>query len=234
MRAGSTAPVTIHALRRDGFTNEITLALKDAPPGFTLSGGRIPAGQDQVKATINAPAVPEDEHVPIKLEGRATIGGQTVARPVVPADDLMQAFFYRHLVPAQEMQVAVAGRFKQRGVVKILSPTTLQLPVGGTARVQVGFPRGPYTDRVQFELSDPPEGISIKDFNLTRSGAEIILQSDATKATSGTRGNLLLTVSTGRAATQPGPAAGNRQRRSLPLPALPFEITAAANPVTTK
>jgi hypothetical protein len=32
-RAGLTSPLTVYALRRDGFTNAIELALKDAPPG---------------------------------------------------------------------------------------------------------------------------------------------------------------------------------------------------------
>jgi hypothetical protein len=146
---------------------------------------------------------------------------------VVPADDLMQAFFYRHLVPAQEMQVSVVGRFRQRGALKILSPSTLTLPLGGTARVQVGFYRGPYTDRVQFELSDPPEGVSIKSSNLTKAGAEIILQSDATKSKPGTKGNLILNVFAGKSSGPSGPAAAGRQRSLAALPALPFEITAA-------
>jgi hypothetical protein len=73
---GAGAAVAVYALRRDGFTNEIVLALKDAPPGFTLSGGKIQAGQDQVKVTIAGPAVPADERFRLELEGRATIGGK--------------------------------------------------------------------------------------------------------------------------------------------------------------
>ena len=42
---GTIVPITVYALRRDGFDGEIALALKDAPPGFTLSGGRVPAGR---------------------------------------------------------------------------------------------------------------------------------------------------------------------------------------------
>jgi hypothetical protein len=55
LRNSSSAAVTVHALRRDGFTNAITLSVKDAPNGVTLSGGVIPAGQDQVKATSRTP-----------------------------------------------------------------------------------------------------------------------------------------------------------------------------------
>lgn len=228
---GASAAVTVYALRRDGFTNEIVLALKDAPPGFTLSGGKIQAGQDQVKVTIAGPAVPADERFRLELEGRATIAGTPVFRPVVPADDLMQAFFYRHLVPAQELQVSVAGRFGQRGTVKILSPTPLVIPMGGSARVKVGVPRGPFMDRVQFELGDAPEGISLASVTPVRDGMELVLQSDAAKLKPDAEGNLIVNAFVSRTAnTNKGKPATNRQRNNLgSLPAIPFKVAAKPN-----
>ena len=53
VRAGLSAPVTVYALKKDGFTNAIELHLKDAPPGFTLSGNRVPGNQDRVQITLN-------------------------------------------------------------------------------------------------------------------------------------------------------------------------------------
>jgi len=228
---GGSAAVTVFALRRDGFTNEIVLALKDAPAGFTLGGGKIPVGQDQVKATITGPAVPSDEHFCLELEGRGMIGGAPVFRPVVPADDLMQAFFYRHLVPAQELAVTVAGRFGQRGAIKILSPLPLVLSPNGTTRVKVGAPRGPFMDRVQFELSDAPEGISLRSATPIREGMELVLQSDAAKLKPDAEGNLIVNAFLPRAAagTGKGKAAGNRQRKEIgSLPAIPFRVGAGA------
>jgi hypothetical protein len=229
LRGNASAMVTVHAIRRDEFTNEITLTLKDAPPGFTLSGGKIQAGQDQVKATISAPALPGDERFPLEMEGRANIGGQVVTRPVVPAEDMMQAFFYRHLVPAQEMPVSAAGRFDQRGLVKILSPTPVQLPAGGTARVKVGFPRGPFMDRLKFELSEAPEGIRIQEVALVKTGLEIVVKSDAAKAPPGLKGNLILTALVDRAQEQRRPPAAGRARQIGALPAIPFEVVAGTD-----
>ena len=34
VRAGAAVPVTVYALRRDGFAGDIALKLKDAPAGF--------------------------------------------------------------------------------------------------------------------------------------------------------------------------------------------------------
>ncbi len=102
---GRSAAVTVHAIRRDGFTGAIELALKDAPPGFRLSGARIAEGQDQARVTLTAPPTPSPAPLPLTLEGRARIQEQEVTRTAVPAEDMMQAFAYRHLVPAQEFLV---------------------------------------------------------------------------------------------------------------------------------
>ncbi len=55
--AGQTIPITVYALRKDGFSGDITLALQGVPRTFVLSGGVVPAGQDRVRATLTLPAV---------------------------------------------------------------------------------------------------------------------------------------------------------------------------------
>lgn len=57
-RPGAVVPVTVYALRRDGFNDDIILDLKDAPAGFQLDGGWIPAGQDKARATLTLPPSP--------------------------------------------------------------------------------------------------------------------------------------------------------------------------------
>ncbi|MCP4454084.1 MAG: hypothetical protein GY809_21705 [Planctomycetes bacterium] len=112
VRAGSAVKLTIHALRKEAFTGPIDIALTDASSGFTLQNARIPAGKDQVTITLRAPKRRIPEPLNLQLEGRARINGSTVTRPVVPADDVMQAFLYRHLVPAKTLTVAM---LKSRG-----------------------------------------------------------------------------------------------------------------------
>ena len=109
-RAGTAIPITVHALRKDSSSNEITLVLKDAPPEFTLSGAQVPAGHDQVRRTLTVPSFVQREPVSLCLERRAVIAGGRVSRSSVAAEDKMQAFAYRHLVPATELKAATAGR----------------------------------------------------------------------------------------------------------------------------
>jgi hypothetical protein len=227
VRGGASVPLTVYALRRDGFTNEINLALRDAPAGFKLTGAKIPAYQDQVRLTLLAPAALTEKPLSLVMEGRANIQGHAVVHLAIPAEDMMQAFAYRHLVPAKELDVAVSGRFMNRMSLKILSATPVRIPAGGTARVRVGAPTRGFTDRFRLELNEPPEGISLGKVSAADEGAEIELRSDAAKGKAGLKGNLIVNILPGQA---PAAAAkkkkqGNQQRAVVgTLPAIPFEV----------
>ena len=226
VRGGASVPLTVYAVRKDNFSGDITLVLKDSPAGVILSGSWVPANQETVRVTLTVPPTPTQEPLTLSLEGRATIDGREVIRPVVPAEDMMQAFFYRHLVPAKELKVAISGRGMAKAPVRFLSATPIRIPAGGTARVQLAPPGNVLAGRVQLELSEPPEGITIEKVEPARQGAEILLHSDAAKVKPGLKGNLIVNVfAASRAAPEKQRAQGNRPRMPLTvLPAIPFEI----------
>jgi len=163
-RAGTTVPITVHALRKNDFSGDITLALKDPPAGFTLSGGLVAAGQDVVRLTLTVPPESSDPQS-LSLEGLAKIQDRDVLRPAVPADDMMQAFIYRHLVPAKDLQVCVIGT-PRRLKVGLVSKETVKIPVGGTAQVLTNLPSKSFFGEIQVELSDPPAEIAIEKVTL--------------------------------------------------------------------
>jgi len=105
-RKGSNAEVTIYALRRDGFTGPVNIGLTAGTAAFKLSGGPIKADQSQARFTI-ASSVPATQPVRIQFEGWATIDGRDVVHRAIPADDMMQAFAYHHLVPADQLMAEV-------------------------------------------------------------------------------------------------------------------------------
>lgn len=229
IRPGTNIPLTVYALRKDGFDGPISLALKDARQGATLNDGVVPAGEDLVKLTLKIPPMQPGEPIRLSMEGRATIRAQEVSRLAVPAEDMTQAFEYRHLVPAQELKVALLGRFVFRPTVKIVSKTPVKIPAGGTAKVQFSVsPRWVLgQDKPQLELRSPPKGISVEEVLPSREGMEVVLQADAAKVKPGQRGNLSLVA----AATKPAESektktpAGQPQRPALPnLPSIQFEI----------
>ncbi len=221
LRAGGSAVITVFALRHDGFTGEIKLGLADAPAGFSLSGARLPAGQDKIQLTLNAPANPRDEPVRLKLGGVALIAGQTVTRTALPADDMMQAFLYRHLVPAREFLADVSGR---TGPLRVTTHLPLEIPAGGTAKINLTsvYPRR--VELTRAELSDAPAGFTLQRAEKHGDELELVIACDAAKAIPGTEGNLILHGFTERAGKDGKKPAG------LPLgpaPAIPFVITAA-------
>lgn len=225
-RAGSSVPLTVYVLRRDGFSGEITLDLKDAPKGFTLSGGRLPANQDQVKITLTMPPTPPKEPVSLKLQGRAKINGREISHPAVPAENMTQAFEYRHLVPSQELKVAVAGRAVPKATVKFLAEMPVKIPAGGTVRVPFsGLAKA--LAKAEFTLNDAPDGITLKSASPKDDGAELLLACDAARIKPGTKGNLIVAASPRTPAT-PGKTKARRQPQAplATLPAIPFEVVA--------
>ena len=261
VRAGGSAPITVYALRKDGFSGDINLALKDAPKGFTLSGGsRIPADKDQVKLTLSAPQAPAEKPVDLQktlaekpldglaelpekplmshdsiflttdsvgIEGKATIQGREVIHPAVPADDMMQAFFYHHLVPAKSLFVAVTRRIPPRLQLKYLGESPAKLPAGQTATLRFSGPRGPLLDLIQLALKEPPEGITVEKFAPTTEGINLLLHADADKVKSGQKGTLLVEVFVDRPvnAEKDKPPTAKRRISMGTLPAIPYEIT---------
>jgi hypothetical protein len=224
-RAGMNVPVTVYALRRDGFAGDIRLALKGAPAGFSLTGGLLPAGEDKVRVTLTVPAAPLDKAVSLHLEGEAKIGGHDVRHAAVPADDMMQAFYYRHLVPAAEWMVAVTGRPRGASGLKLSGASGVKLAAGGAAALRVAIPGGPMADRIQYALSDPPDGVTIQKVSHGDDGTQIVLKADAAKVKKGAKGNLIIDAVFDRPADAKNAKPANRQRVPLgSLPAVPFEI----------
>ena len=226
--AGTSAMITAHAIRTDGFAGDIVLSLKGAPPGFTLSGGLVPAGQDRVRLTVNVPPMRPAEPIALNLEGRAVIQGEAVVRQARAAEEMMQAFAYRHLVPADSLKVTVLARGGTRLPARIMGSGIVRMPAGGSARVQVALPPMKNFENIRLELSEPPDGLSLRDVAIGETGAEFVLEADASKIKPGLRGNVIVTVSGERVppqrANQPPPAA----RRRVPiavLPAVAFEIS---------
>ncbi len=224
--AACSVPVTVHALRTDGFDGEIEVVLKDTGHGFKLSGGLIPPDKTSVRITLTAPENAPAEPVSLILEGRATPGGQMVTRPVVAADDLMQAFAYQHLVPAQRLMALVKSIRWRVLPVSLVSALPIQIPEGGTASVRLSVPRRSMARRFQCEIKDPSKGVTLDDVNYSPGVVTLTLKADRELAKSGIADNLIVEVFTEWAGNnQEGKPTQEPRKVSLGvLPAIPFEI----------
>jgi hypothetical protein len=221
---GSVAKVTVHALRRDGFSGAITLDLIDAPPGFALDGAVIPSGKDSIRMTLTAPRVAPEQVVPLELVGRATIDGQVVQHPVEAAEDMTQAFIYHHLVPADQLLATVVRRRFSPPAVKIVNEGVVDVPIGGSVTVRAFSPfRRSLGGEAFFTLDAPPAGLRVSKPIPNATGFTFTLSADET-AEPDLRDNLIIDAFVKRTFKRQD---GTSQTRDAPigsLPAIPIRI----------
>jgi hypothetical protein len=233
---GASVPITVYAIRRDGFTGDIELSLEDAPRGFELSGAVIPGSEEKVRLTLTVPSWRTKEPIAVSMEGRARISGREVVHAVTPAEDMMQAFIYRHLVPAESLLVSTIERGRPRQPLRLRSQERVRLQAGRTAQIRFQSNRrlGYVMDRLDFELSDPPPGVTLADVSFSGESLALNLATEAAGSETGSRGNLIvnifieMTPPKRRSApdgTAPPPRPQQKRRILIgSLPAIPYHI----------
>ncbi len=222
LRPGISTPVTVFALRKDGFNGDIKLQLANPPRGVTMSGGWIPAGTDKTRVTLTGNAA-SSEPLALQLTGSASVGGKEIVRNAVPAEDMMQAFAYRHLVPVSSWLALSIGR-NARAAAGFTGPDKpVQIPSTGTTKIRLAGPGKFIADSMSFELSDAPAGLTVKSVTGVEGALIVELQADPAKLKVGTKGNLILDMFTERTNAL---AKRANARKTLVgcLPAISFEV----------
>ncbi|MCA9054425.1 MAG: hypothetical protein KDA75_11340 [Planctomycetaceae bacterium] len=236
MRPDTIVPITVHVLRTDGFDEEVELSLVKPPPGFRLDGGVVPAGADQAQCTLQAPAQPGSGLAQLELQGEATVHGLRRSEIAVPAENMMQAFIWYHLVPAEDWNILLSGSPGARPPIEFPSPEhsrtralpRLKLPTGQTTVLPARLiQKNVAADQVRLELRDPPAGVSIEKIEARDDMVAVHFQVNPEQATVGQSGNLILQAFS---ETTPQPTEVNTApepiRRFISyLPALPYEVT---------
>ncbi len=159
---GGTAAFSVRAMRSDGFDGKIELKAENLPSGFTMSKTSIPAGADTARFTITAPKTIQKKAISPGIIGIGKIAGHPVERTAVPVDNQMQAFLYRHLVPAQELVLAPVEKPSALVFeVKVPKSGIVELPIGEEVKLfMTGRLRKGITG-AQLKLDHPPEGIVV-------------------------------------------------------------------------
>lgn len=117
-----TANLTVFAIRRDGFDGPIKLSIKELPEGLTSSGATLAAKQEVVALAVRSSVQATEEPLNLTVLGTANIGDQEIVREAVPAEDRMQAFLWRHLLPAETLPVLVFDTTYQPPAERIRPP----------------------------------------------------------------------------------------------------------------
>ncbi len=228
-RPGAVVPINVYALRQDDFKEDIQLALIDPPAEFRLAGGILPGNAEHVQVTLTMPDKAPEGPVVLEMAGRAKRkGGRTfITKPAIPAENMMQAFIWYHLVPVEDWQVVVSGSRSRRPAFDIVyNRTRIPLRRGGDVFIPVRpHNQNLVVDEIKLEL-DEPKGISAQLLSDRMGRYALKLTTDADEVEAGLRGNLLFQVfrETTPAPTKANPQPQPRRTAYGYLPAVPFEV----------
>ena len=190
---GQSAPVTVHVDRRDGFSGAVTLGLDAMPAGWGVSGNVIPAGHEHLRLTVQAPMDAAAGVIPLRLTGTARVGGVEFTRQAEACDDTMQAFLWRHLVPARECLAAVmAGKARAPLARRIGDEGIIAVPAGGEAVVNFLVQGWVARRGVEVVTVEAPEGLGVRSEVGERGEIAVHLTAEAAKLKPGFTDNLIL------------------------------------------
>jgi hypothetical protein len=102
-RSKGSASVTVYAFRKDGFSDDIRLSLEHPATGFSSSTVTLPAKADLVRFAARTSLRDTETPVSLSIVGRSKSEDCDASAKAVGAEDWMQAFLWRHLVPAAEL-----------------------------------------------------------------------------------------------------------------------------------
>ncbi len=220
-------PLEVFALRNDGFDGPIVFSLENAPEGASIEGGTIPPGAHRIKLTLHLPPSLPPGPVPLRLVGHAKAGDRTITRTAIPADDTMQAFLWRHLLPADTWLVLAGTKNMRRPTIRLLDSEPIRIPPGGSAEIRVALPEWIAKRDFEFVLSRAPEGLTLSPPRIIDGPRKpertlvFRISAAAKNPAPGTAGNLIIQAFGTRKSKNGKPA--NRWPVGY-LPAIPFNI----------
>jgi len=169
--------------------------LQDPAGDLTLDGAIIPAGMDKMTVTLTSGGRTSG-HLAPQVLGTAVIGGKTVTRQALPAENLMQAFLYQHLYPFQEETVLISPGSAPFSLTPVV-PTNgiVTLPVGRGVEIPVRVKRSPgYHGAVRLQLVDGPKGVTFGNAVIPpkKDSVRVVIKAESLTETN-RQGNLVFT-----------------------------------------
>ena len=122
--------------------------------------------------------------------------------------------------------VAVAGARRSVPTFEVTDTLPVQIPLDGTVQVAVAAVGRKMPDKVRFQLSQPPDGLTLREVTAGNDGATLVLHADDSALEAGYADNLIVEASVDvERKTQDG----KTRKWQVPLgvlPAVPFKIVA--------
>jgi len=107
--AGGTGVFTANLTRKQKFDGSVHIVVDGLPKGFKVSGTEISKSGKKAYVSITAPDNAEQKVYQPVVKGVGTSGksNETITRKAVPTEEMMQAFYYTHLMPIGDFRMEV-------------------------------------------------------------------------------------------------------------------------------
>lgn len=191
------APLHVWVNRKDGFDGPIRIVPAGDTEGYSVQGGFIPAGKNEGWITLSGHKPETPEHVQVKLLALASVGEREMSKPVVPTDNSMQAFLWRHLVPAQELRVSNLMKWRRiRGLEETMAPLALTSGTHTVLELDV-LHRNREAGEIVYEcqLLQGPEGWRIAETVVNEGTLSLTLVGDDQEEEIEQQGNMIVSMS---------------------------------------
>lgn len=172
--AGGTGVFTAKLTRKQKFNGAVRIVVDGLPKGFKVSGNEIGKSGKKALISVTAPedAQPQVCHPVVKAVGTLKKSGETIVRKAVPTEEMMQAFYYTHLMPVGDFRMEVGPQLPLS--MKILKEGPMKLSRGERLPVKVRIER-----REGFNL---PVTIMAKSTGTMVKADAVIIPPDANEA----------------------------------------------------
>jgi len=190
---GGTIPFNIYVVRKDGFSGEVEIYLKDNSKGLKISGNKIPEGKDKISLTITADSslIP-NKFFNVEIFGKAEINGKIVEKKAIPCDEMMQAFAYFHFVPADELFVFPKRQF-QNITITLKNEEPLKIKPGENIKITGKITGYNQNEKINLEVKNPSEGITISDIKIENDKITFDINADK-KLKNGFKDNIIIEI----------------------------------------
>lgn len=160
---GDSTPITVLAIRGDGYDGEIEVKPKDLPAGFVCSGATILGNQTSAALTLTAATdAPLGAFGPV-FTGTGKIGDREVTRTVTAAETSMQAFAYTQYPPCRELACSVTEGGMFNLVWTKATPGVLELAQGSETEFPLKVVRDKnFKNWIGLRLAAPIPNVNLK------------------------------------------------------------------------
>lgn len=218
------APLHVWVNRKDGFDGPIRIIPSEGAAGYSIQGGLIPAGENEAWVTLSGTKKKKPEHVRVDLLAVASVGANEFSKSVVPTDNSMQAFLWRHLVPAQELWVSNQIKWRRiREVSDCIEPLHLSSGEAAVLELDVLHQSPKVNETVyQCRLTQGPRGWAISETTVEEGKLKLSFVGDDVAQVDEQQGNMIVSM-----AVLPEPTAKNKSPKPQwqgVLPAVPYVV----------